>query len=81
LLCDIKLPDGEAWELAEKARERGVPAIAVTGLGMPWEVERSRMAGFSAHLVKPVDFRDLERVILDVTQNQNASVTQLNRRV
>jgi hypothetical protein len=41
-------------------RVRGEKAIAVTGCGMPADIDRARAAGFSAHLLKPVDFADLE---------------------
>jgi len=41
-------------------------AIAMSGYGMEEDVRRSREAGFSEHLVKPVDISSLERAILNL---------------
>ena len=41
--------------------------IAVTGYGQETDRERSRQAGFVAHLVKPVDPDHLKQVIDDLT--------------
>ena len=38
-------------------------AVLVTGHGSPEDVALSRAAGFDAHLVKPIDFRQLERTL------------------
>ena len=37
--------------------------VALTGWGQPDDVQRSIEAGCSAHLVKPVDFAELERLL------------------
>lgn len=64
LLSDIGLPDGTGIELLEWLHARQpIPAIALTGFGMEEDIERCRDAGFAAHLIKPVDFRDLEQAI------------------
>jgi CheY-like chemotaxis protein len=63
LLCDIGLPDGDGWELAEVAREHGMHAIALTGHGMAADVQRSSACGFGAHLLKPILFEDLQKAI------------------
>jgi hypothetical protein len=45
-------------------RERyGVKGIALSGFGQEEDVARSQAAGFTAHLVKPVNFQTLESVI------------------
>jgi CheY-like chemotaxis protein len=33
--------------------------VALTGYGQATDVERSRAAGFNAHIVKPVDMQEL----------------------
>ncbi len=66
LLCDIGLPDGEGWDLAEVARKFGTKAIALTGYGMPSDVEKARTAGFAAHILKPVMLVDLRATIAAV---------------
>ena len=37
-----------------------VPAIALTGYGMEEDIRRSREAGFTAHMTKPIDFTKLK---------------------
>ena len=44
----------------------GLKLVAITGYGQESDRERSRAAGFDAHLVKPVDMdalEDLQRVL------------------
>jgi len=68
LLSDIGLPDGSGLELLKRIRlVRDVPALALSGFGMDEDVERSRDAGFSDHLTKPVSIDRLQ-----------AAITQLN---
>ena len=68
VLLDIGLPDGlDGYEVARRAARRPVRApavlIALTGFGQPEDHRRSVAAGFSRHLVKPVDPRDLARLL------------------
>ena len=62
------LPDGSGLELMRRAVAlRGaVPAIALTGYGMEEDIRRSREAGYTAHLTKPIDFAKLEAMIRQV---------------
>jgi CheY-like chemotaxis protein len=57
-ILDIGLPVMDGYELAGHLRRdprlAGVRLIAVTGYGQTHDRERSRDAGFDAHLVKPV---------------------------
>ena len=42
-------------------RERGgPPGIALSGFGMESDLEKSAQAGFSEHLIKPVNFARLD---------------------
>jgi len=64
LLSDIGLPDGNGLELLKKIRaRRNVPALALSGFGMDEDVDRSREAGFSDHLTKPVSIDRLQAAI------------------
>lgn len=67
LISDIGLPDGSGVDLMRTLRARGntVPGVAMSGYGAPDDVESTRSAGFVAHLVKPVDSRELLRAIED----------------
>jgi nitrogen-specific signal transduction histidine kinase/CheY-like chemotaxis protein len=64
LISDIELPDGSGLELMWTLRaQRHVAAIALSGYGSPDDLELSRSAGFTEHLVKPVDIQTLEQAI------------------
>jgi signal transduction histidine kinase/ActR/RegA family two-component response regulator len=65
LVSDIGLPDGTGIDLIRRLSDlkggltfRG---IALSGFGMTEDLERSRNAGFTEHLTKPVDFAILEK--------------------
>ena len=66
LVSDIGLPDGRGTDLLEHlAQRRGepLPAVAMSGFGMEEDLERSREAGFSERLTKPVEFSVLDQAI------------------
>ena len=64
LVSDLGLPDGTGCELMRQIRQRHpLKGIAMSGYGMEEDVRRSREAGFSEHLVKPVDISSLEQAI------------------
>jgi len=67
VLLDIGLPELDGYEVAQRLRASGstVRLIALTGYGQAEDVQRTRAAGFDAHLVKPVDFAALERAVAD----------------
>ena len=66
-LVDIGLPGLDGYELARRARadERGwgVRLIAVTGYGMPRDVEEARKAGYDDHLIKPLRYPELCKLL------------------
>jgi CheY-like chemotaxis protein len=67
LVSDIGLPDGRGTELLEMLQQqtgRRPAAIAMSGFGMEDDLERSRHAGFSEHLTKPVEFAALHQSIM-----------------
>lgn len=64
LISDMALPDGNGIALlGEIRRRRPVPAIALSGHGTREDVELARAAGFSEHLTKPIDARELDETI------------------
>jgi PAS domain S-box-containing protein len=58
-LLDIGLPDMDGYQLARRLRAAprlaGAVMVALSGYGQPQDVAASQAAGFSRHLVKPVD--------------------------
>jgi CheY-like chemotaxis protein len=66
VISDVGLPDGSGLDLMRELAERhGLRGIALSGYGMEEDVQRSREAGFLAHLTKPVDVQALLAAILD----------------
>jgi CheY-like chemotaxis protein len=67
-LLDIGLPVMDGYELARRLRAshdlpEGARIIALTGYGQDADRRRSSEAGFSAHVVKPVDLDFLTSVV------------------
>ena len=69
-LLDIGLPGMDGYELAQRMRQQcselRVALVALSGYGRAVDRENSARAGFDAHLVKPVQIEELERVIRTV---------------
>jgi signal transduction histidine kinase/CheY-like chemotaxis protein len=70
VLLDIGLPEMDGYEVARRLRQspggRNITLVALTGYGQPEDRERTRDAGFDAHLVKPVDFEALDSLLREV---------------
>lgn len=67
VISDIGLPDATGYELMSKIRQKhGIKGIAMSGYGREDDIERSREAGFSEHLTKPLDIAKLRQAILRV---------------
>ena len=67
---DIGLPGIDGYEVAARLRvaaER-TRLVALTGYGGDEDRTRAVRAGFDAHLVKPVDFQDLTRILDRLTE-------------
>lgn len=76
LVSDIGLPDGRGTDLLESIeRQSGhrPPAIAMSGFGMGDDIERSRKAGFSEHLTKPVEFSALREAIVRIASTSRSA--------
>lgn len=64
VISDLGLPDGMGHEMMRDLGQRyGVRGIAISGYGMPEDIDQSRRAGFIEHLVKPVDAAALDAAI------------------
>jgi signal transduction histidine kinase/ActR/RegA family two-component response regulator len=69
IISDLGLPDGSGLDLMPELKSRyGLKGIAVSGFGMEEDLDKSRNAGFSEHLIKPVDFRQLEAAVSRIAQ-------------
>lgn len=64
VISDLGLPDGSGYELMKVLRDRhALTGIALSGFGNETDVSRSLLAGFVAHLTKPIQAVDLDRVL------------------
>jgi CheY-like chemotaxis protein len=69
LVSDIEMPDRSGYELARELRRhprqsvRDLPAVAVTAHNSNRERRLALKAGFQSHVVKPLDPRELLRVM------------------
>lgn len=67
VISDIGLPDATGYELLARLRNgRKLRAIALTGYGNGEDLARSKAAGFSTHLVKPVAVAALDNALIAV---------------
>ena len=64
IFCDLQMPRMDGFQFLEwlgrHAPLSRIPVIALTALGMTADIERTWAAGFSGHLVKPVDLDIIE---------------------
>lgn len=68
VVTDIGLPDGNGIDLMRQlAKDYGLRGIALSGYGMPADHAKTQQAGFLAHLVKPINFDQLHRVLQGIT--------------
>jgi len=79
VISDVGLPDRSGYDLMTAIHEINpdLPGIALSGYGMEDDLARSRAAGFSTHLVKPVTIGMLEEAVATVApflaNKQNAN--------
>jgi CheY-like chemotaxis protein len=65
----------DGYAVAARMREAGLNGtalVAVTGYGQEEDLHRSAAAGFTRHLVKPVDAAGLRRVVAEVRARPQA---------
>ena len=80
LLSDLGLPDGSGYDLIRQLRQRGhkFPCIALSGYGQGEDIQRSREAGFAAHLTKPASRRAVMEAVALVTGAEAPDSNQRN---
>lgn len=76
LILDIGMPVLNGYEVCRRVRQEAwahrLFIIGVTGLGQDEDRRRSLEAGFDVHLVKPVDTRELLRLLSNIDTRQHA---------
>ncbi len=71
VLCDIGLPDMDGYQVARTLRNdeelSSSYVIALTGYGRDEDQRRAQEAGFDMHMIKPVDYKNLHRVLANLS--------------
>jgi PAS domain S-box-containing protein len=71
-LLDIGLPDMDGNELAQRLRAQPETAhavlVAITGYGQESDREKALAASFDHHLVKPIDTKELYRILATISK-------------
>ncbi|PYS40977.1 MAG: hypothetical protein DMG14_08825 [Acidobacteria bacterium] len=71
IVSDLGMPGMDGFDFIKRIRKTpglgSVPAIALTGASMYSDVQQALAFGFTAHLTKPVEARELERRIEQLT--------------
>jgi PAS domain S-box-containing protein len=81
IISDIGLPDATGYELMKEIKARySMQGIAMSGYGMDEDLQKSREAGFSDHIVKPASLAQLERSIRRLRKNMMTPESQPLRR-
>ena len=66
-LLDIGLPGLDGYQIARRLRTepdtQSMRLIALSGYATETDIAKSRAAGFDAHLAKPLEFAELERLM------------------
>ena len=77
VLLDISLPGMSGYEVAERLRAnpelRETVLVAMTGYGQAEDKKETRDAGFTLHLVKPVEPDVLQKLLADLGATRSGS--------
>jgi PAS domain S-box-containing protein len=70
VVLDIGMPNMDGYEVCRRIRQEpwgeDIVIIAVSGWGHEEVRERAKEAGFNGHLVKPVEFADLRKLLSEI---------------
>lgn len=80
IIMDIQLPKMSGLEVTRKLRQMPefsrTPVIAITAYAMKGDTEKIVEAGCNVHLPKPINTRELPRVIAEMLQQQQRGSNQ-----
>ena len=80
VFLDIGMPHMSGWDVARRVRELVAPAcrppllVAITGYGGAENEQRSAEAGFDRHLLKPVDIKEIQRLLYKFSALMTAEI-------
>src|SRR5215831_2146823 len=78
VLLDIGIPKLNGYDACRRIRNqpwgKTMVVVAVTGYGQESDIRSSREAGFDHHLIKPVDFRSIAKVLAGLPARQASEI-------
>jgi CheY-like chemotaxis protein len=86
LISDIAMPGETGYDLIERIRalapEEGgrIPAVALTAYTSPEDARRALRSGYHAHLSKPLQLRELVRVVVELVDRTGRHPAKPKRR-
>lgn len=74
LVSDISMPEEDGYALMQRLRKNGmsIPAVAVTANVGYNDRDKALAAGFDAYLPKPIDARELLRLLASLARSRGA---------
>ena len=85
VLSDLVMPEMDGYQLVARVRSdparASLPMIAVSAFTSPADRQRTRRAGFDAHLGKPFDYADLAEAFTVVMRRRRELLTRQLRRL
>jgi CheY-like chemotaxis protein len=83
VLLDLGMPIMDGFETAEQIHarfaDRDIDLIAITGWGQERDRQQTEAAGFTAHLIKPVNFDQLEAILHRIMTSEPSPATRGTR--
>jgi CheY-like chemotaxis protein len=82
LICDIAMPEMDGYEVLENVRRLApdlvhLPVIAFTAAARDEDRAATRLAGFQAHLAKPIEPEKLVRTVLELLRGKKEGRTTI----
>jgi CheY-like chemotaxis protein len=78
ILLDLSMPGMSGFDVAYEMQHnldlRPARLVAVTGHGQDSDRQKTKLCGFDHHLLKPVDFQDLEAILRTAQRMQEIGV-------
>jgi len=71
VVCDIAMPERDGYWLLQQLRAAGnhpIPVVAITAHGALHGPDRTLLAGFDAHIRKPIDPWELSGILAALTR-------------
>ena len=71
IVSDLRMPGMDGFEFIKRIRKKprlaAVPAVALTGTSMEHEIQEALACGFTTHITKPMEVRELANRIDELT--------------